>query len=1097
MRLRILLLVLLVCRVFTADATHVMGGEITWRCNGNGYVFELIFYRDCNGVEVNTISENIEVWNHPTITQIPVAFVSREDISPVCTPVAGSPQPLDCGTGANGGNGIGAIEKITYRSAPIVLPGVPPAGTGWIFTYDNFSRSNLITNLSNPDNYGLTIAARMYSIPGAAGGVCIDNSPEFLQDPYLVSCSGIDYKYNMHPVDIDLDSISVAFGTPLNNFSGTFNPPIDPAPVPFEPGFSATSPTPDASFQPGNVAAQLNASSGELTFKSSTIGSFVVKVVTQSFRKGVLIAEVEREMQLIVLNCNGNNAPVITPPFAGSFETTVDAGTLVTFNLQSADVEFLQDGSPQTNTLTTSSLMYGTNFTSTTGCINGPCATLDQSPAIVGVQGVGAQFSWQTDCNHLVTPYGDVAEDMPYHFVFKVQDNYCQIPKITYATVTINVHNPGIIPATAINCITTAPNGDVTVSWNPVSDPEGTFVQYELQSVQNGLMGTYPIGTTSATVTNPGAQLEFFVNVISGCNGNATTTSDTISNVFLNVTNPSNGTAVLLWNPPTPDPLPGMSSTATILMEYPAGVWNTIATVPYATTHFIDTIDICSAFLNYNVVYSTPTCQFNSNIDGDNFEDMITPDIPEITSVSVDTLTGNVIITWNVNPQPDTYGYVIYQMDNNGFLTELDTVWGINSNTYTHVTSVNGPMTYSVAAFDSCFTNTVPPTYQTSAKSPLHTSMFLTQSMNTCSNSADLSWTEYQGWTDAVQSYNVFMRDNNGPWTLAGTVTEPSFQLALTPLHSYCFAVQAVTSGGITSFSNSACFTLTGPTPPSTHYLRVATVEANKVVLRHEITMGSNVTSIRFEKYNMRNGLFEELVTVPVTASTLTVTDEDVDVNSYSYRYRAIVIDSCGTFGITSNEANTILLQVSTDQTTLVNYLNWTAYSEFDGGVFQYSVFRGIDGNFSPSPLVSYNNDHRFHTDDVSDFEEYTGRICYRIVAREGFNNQYGFSEYSNSNDVCAVVEPLVYIPNAFTPDGANPVFKPIISFTDINQYELTILDRWGQRVFSTKDVNEGWNGDHQFNNRRVPTGTYNYVVRIIDGNQQELYYRGFVSILY
>jgi len=131
MRLRILLLVLLVCRAFVADATHVMGGEITWRCNGNGYVFELIFYRDCNGVEVNTISENIEVWNHPTITQIPVAFVSREDISPVCTPVAGSPQPLDCGAGANGGNGIGAIEKITYRSAPIVLPGVPPAGTGW------------------------------------------------------------------------------------------------------------------------------------------------------------------------------------------------------------------------------------------------------------------------------------------------------------------------------------------------------------------------------------------------------------------------------------------------------------------------------------------------------------------------------------------------------------------------------------------------------------------------------------------------------------------------------------------------------------------------------------------------------------------------------------------------------------------------------------------------------------------------------------------------------------------------------------------------------------------------------------------------------
>lgn len=1097
MRIRLLLLLVLLLWLMPGKATHVMGGEITWKCSGNGYIFELIFYRDCNGVEVNTVSETIKVWNHPTMTQIPVAFISREDISPTCTQVPGSPIPLDCGTGANGGNGVGAVEKITYRSAVVNLPGNPPAGTGWIFTYDNFSRSNLITNLSNPDNYGLTIAARMYPIPGAPGSVCIDNSPQFLQDPYLVSCAGDPYTYNMHPVDLDLDSLSMSLGVPLNNFTGVFNPPADPAPVPFEPGFAATNPTPDASFQAGNIPAQLDPVSGELTFTSNTIGSYVVKVVTQSFRQGMLIAEVEREMQLIVMNCAGNNTPpAIAPPFAGSFETTVDAGTLVTFNLQSADPEFLQDGTPQSNTLTTSSLQYGTNFTSASGCLNGPCATLDQTPAITGVQGVTTQFSWQTDCNHVVTAYGDVADEIPYHFVFKVQDNYCQIPKVTYATVTIRVRNPGIIPATAINCISTAPNGDVTVSWDPVADPDGTFIQYELHSVQSGLMGTYPIATTSALVPNPGGSLDFFVNVISGCNGNATTTSDTLSNVFLDVSNPGNGVAILQWNLPAVSPPAGMGPNATLFMEYPSGTWTPIASVPYGVTHYVDTIDICSAFLNYMVEYTMPNCQYNSSIDGDDFEDMITPYIPEISSVSVDTLSGNVIINWNTNPSPDTYGYIVYQQDANGFIVILDTVWGGNTTSYTHLTNVDGPLTYSVAAFDSCFTSNVPPTYQTSAKAPLHTSVFLEHTVNVCSNTVILNWSDYVGW-GAISDYTVFYRENGNQWQVAGTVTGTSYTMQLLPLQSYCFAVRANRSNGNAAFSNKVCFTLSGPTPPAIHYLRVATVDGKKVILRHEISTGSNVASVRLEKYNLRNHLFEPLVILPAGTSTLSYTDEDVDVMNFSYRYRAIVIDSCGTDGAISNEANTVLLSVSTDQVRQINYLNWTSYSEFDGGVLYYQVYRGVDGNYDPNPIATLPIDHRFYEDDVYDYEETSGQFCYIILAREGFTNQYGITESAFSNEVCAVINPLVYIPNAFTPDGVNPVFKPIVSFTDINSYELTILDRWGQRVFVSREVNEGWDGSHSSNGNRVPTGTYNYVLRILDGNDQELFYRGFVTILY
>jgi hypothetical protein len=188
-----LFFLLLISFSFRGNASHVLGGDITWQCQGGDYVFQLTFYRDCNGGIVNPVSETIDVWGHPTLTSITLNFQSRTDISPLCTQVAGGPTPLDCGTGQGGGNGIGAIEKIIYVSDPVSISGTPPA-TGWVFTYQNFARNGNIVNLIDPDTKGLTLTSKMYAVPNSAGG-CVDNSPQFLQDPYFVSCAGDPYRF--------------------------------------------------------------------------------------------------------------------------------------------------------------------------------------------------------------------------------------------------------------------------------------------------------------------------------------------------------------------------------------------------------------------------------------------------------------------------------------------------------------------------------------------------------------------------------------------------------------------------------------------------------------------------------------------------------------------------------------------------------------------------------------------------------------------------------------------------------------------------------------------------------------------------------------
>ncbi|MFT5780448.1 MAG: hypothetical protein ACI837_003410, partial [Crocinitomicaceae bacterium] len=938
-----ILLLLLICfsSVFYGRASHVMGGDITWTCQGGDYVFQLVFYRDCNGAPVNTVNETIDVWGHPTLSSFILNFISRTDISPLCTEVPGGPIALDCGVGASGGNGIGAIEKVIYRSNPIALVGVPPA-SGWVFTYQNYSRNPSIVNLVDPSTMGMTITSKMFAIPGGAGG-CIDNSPQFLQDPYFVSCVSDPYIYNTNAVDPDLDSMHISFGAALDHFpSAAYNPPISPAALLYEPGFSATSPTPGPSMNAGNITAQVNQSSGEITFLSNNAGSYAVKIIARSYRNGVLIAEVDREIQLIVTNCVGTNtAPVITGPFGGLFETTVNAGDLVNFDLTSTDVELLQDGSPQNNHLSASGLMFGTNFTSNVGCLIAPCATLNATPLITMSQGVTTTFDWQTDCDHLVTQFGGTEDFVPYHFVFKVQDDYCPVPKVTYATITINVLNPGVIQAPAINCIQSDGTGDVTISWNPVADPLGTFTEYQIYTEQLGLIATIPaIGTASYTDLGVAQANDYFIAVASGCDGNSLQYSDTIKNIFLDVSNPSNGTAVLQWNNPVNPALPSMNAYYHIYREYPAGIWTLYDSVPYGSTFLIDTIDICDTFLNYQIVLPNQPCDYTSNIVGDQFQDMMTPDIPIINFVTIDTATNLTTISWNENAQPDTYGYVIYTMDEFGFIVNLDTVWGIGTTFYVHDTiTTTGALTYSVAAFDSCWTPGVPPTHQTSAKAELHTTAFVSSTLDICSKTVTLNWSPYIGWSD-LDHYEIIGKWDGQPWITLGTTTATSLPVTVNEGKNYCFVIRSVTATGVESFSNISCIFIATPIRPAFNYLRVATVYDGHIKLRHHIDNTVAIQAVSFQRKDDETGLFEEIARIPVTSNLITVVDDEVDVHEKSFTYRAQTVDSCGFLAEISNEAKTIFLEVQLDDVAKKVYINWSPYSEFNGSIKAYNVYR-------------------------------------------------------------------------------------------------------------------------------------------------------------
>jgi gliding motility-associated-like protein len=68
-----------------------------------------------------------------------------------------------------------------------------------------------------------------------------------------------------------------------------------------------------------------------------------------------------------------------------------------------------------------------------------------------------------------------------------------------------------------------------------------------------------------------------------------------------------------------------------------------------------------------------------------------------------------------------------------------------------------------------------------------------------------------------------------------------------------------------------------------------------------------------------------------------------------------------------------------------------------------------------------------------------------------------------------------LYVPQVFTPngDGINEVFLP--QGNGILTYHIDIYNRWGANIFSSDNINTGWDGT--FNNNIQAPGTYFYVI--------------------
>jgi gliding motility-associated-like protein len=107
--------------------------------------------------------------------------------------------------------------------------------------------------------------------------------------------------------------------------------------------------------------------------------------------------------------------------------------------------------------------------------------------------------------------------------------------------------------------------------------------------------------------------------------------------------------------------------------------------------------------------------------------------------------------------------------------------------------------------------------------------------------------------------------------------------------------------------------------------------------------------------------------------------------------------------------------------------------------------------------------------------------------------NIFGCSDTA-ARVVSAIVNPIVGVPSAFTPnnDGVNDVVK--VRGFGIDQMMFRIYNRWGQEVFVSQNPEFGWDG--RFKGALQPMDVYGYTLNILFSDGTNISRKGEITLI-
>ena len=229
-----------------------------------------------------------------------------------------------------------------------------------------------------------------------------------------------------------------------------------------------------------------------------------------------------------------------------------------------------------------------------------------------------------------------------------------------------------------------------------------------------------------------------------------------------------------------------------------------------------------------------------------------------IIQISVDTAAGFTSVYWQVPTQQDVQGYVIVQ-NIGGFSVAIDTVWDPLIDYYIdYSTNVDGEVySYGIAAFDTCINpNSNPPFFYISPPTPLNEfqrTILLQNDYLACEQINELVWNRYINWPAGVLKYELYVSQDNAPFSLLSEFLPNDTSYThenLVSFSEYCYLIKAIDqSESRTSLSNILCQEIIYPGLPDLLYLSSLRVDSANYVSIDFLIEGND---IEIEGFNVQ-----------------------------------------------------------------------------------------------------------------------------------------------------------------------------------------------------------------------------------------------------
>ncbi len=362
-------------------------------------------------------------------------------------------------------------------------------------------------------------------------------------------------------------------------------------------------------------------------------------------------------------------------------------------------------------------------------------------------------------------------------------------------------------------------------------------------------------------------------------------------------------------------------------------------------------------------------------------------------------------------------------------------------------------------------------------------------------------------------TYSLTISDNNGcQVSLSETINAPSQPLNTTalPANASCFGysdgqISLTTTGGVTPYtylwSNGQNTNLVDSLSAGIYNVIVTDFNGCENNLSIQINQPNEISS-SFEPSSTFGCLPAEIqFTYPINDPSLSFSWSFGNGTTSSLQNPSVLYEAAGCFDVSltvtadngcsvTNQLDSLICMAQGPE---ASFYSTTSSIDFYTG--ELSLFDDSEGS-----IISY----LWTLGDSSPNQTSQNIIHYYTpYIQQDYNITLTVTDSNGCTDVASMIFSLteefeIYVPNTITINGdnLNEGLLPIFSNVDIMQdYEMSIYNRWGNLVWQTTNPSEPWYGRYK-DSKDVQTGVYTWKIKYTDNKQVTRTLVGHVNVL-